>query len=222
MVVPVSVDLQLRRLNSHLSDLKRIENADNNEEQSIVVAEICNTCMLLLDKSMNKLWEAKVGKSSGKPNIYFPVCSSREKLIARFKQYQMPQIPLSDTEIFHLIDSVQEYNGSSWLSSLHKISSMRHERYPDVGRVNRLGVGIGFDQDLYIESLTYDGNGNLSFKGHGINRSNGLIEPAKIEVINEVGTILKEVDQDPFQFCSESIGKVKKIISSLYMMIGKL
>lgn len=217
MVLPVSVDLQLRRLGSQLSDLKRSE---SEEEQSIIVAEICNSCVLLLDKLMNKLWELKVGKDSGKPRIYFPVCSSREKLVARFQQYQMPDILSNEPNIFNVIDSAQDYNGTDWLSSLHRIASMRHEKFPEVNKIESGGIGLGVNQDIYIESFVAHG-GNMSFQGYGINRKTGKKEPVIVEFTKEVRSVLNDIKKEPYDFCHLSVEKVKKIVSSTYMLLGK-
>ena len=130
MVVPISVDAQFRRLDKHLRDLEHVGGAPDSEDASIIVADICNSSSLVLDKAMNAVWEAtacpKEGKS--KPNIYFPIkMESREKLTEKFKQYQMPDMVTDDPKIFDLVDSVQVYTGVTWLSALHKIAAIRHE-----------------------------------------------------------------------------------------------
>lgn len=217
MVLPVSVDLQLRRLGSQLSEIQR---AESEEEQSIVVAEICNSCVLLLDKLMNNIWKSQVGKDTGKPRIYFPVCSSREKLIERFQQYQMPDILSTAPGIFKVIDSSQDYNGTDWLSSLHRIASMRHEGFPAIKKTSSRGFGLGVNQDIYIESLIIHGE-NMSFRGHGINRKTGIKEPVRIEFTDEVNSVLNDVGKEPYDFCNLCVEKVKKIASSVYMILGK-
>jgi hypothetical protein len=221
MVKPVSVDVQFRRLDKHLRDLKQARSSPASDEDSIIVAEICNACALLLDKAMNAVWSSKANKNNGKgkPNIYFPICQSREKLAQKFQQYQLPEMENDDPEIFDLIDSVQSYNQVKWLAALHKLAGIRHEDYPRVEKRTSTGIGIGRGQDLYIQSLTTDGSGNISFKGHGINRESRKIEPAIFEVKREVRSILEGVGEEPYQFCSSSVAEVKRLTSKLYSLI---
>lgn len=221
MVVPVSIDAQFRRLDKHLKELKQVGSSPTNEEESIIVADICNSCALLLDKAMNAVWSARVNKNNGrnKPNIYFPICNNREKLTQKFQQYQLPNMEHDDPKIFALIDSVQAYNGVKWLAALHKLAGVRHEDYPKIEKRNSSGIGIGKGQNLYIESMTFDGEGNMNFKGHGINRESGEIEPVRFELIKEVRSVLEGVDEEPFKFCSSSVVRVKRLTSKLYSQI---
>lgn len=221
MVKPVSVDVQCRRLDKHLRDLKQAGSSPASDEESIIVAEICNVCALLLDKAMNAVWSAKANKNNGKgkPNIYFPICQSREKLTLKFRQYQLPKMENEYPEIFNLIDSVQSYNQVKWLDALHKLAGIRHEDYPRIEKRTSTAIGIGRGQGLYIESFTANGSGNISFKGHGINRESGKIEPAVFEVKKEVRSILEGVAEEPYQFCSSSVAEVKRLTSKLYSLI---
>lgn len=222
MVVPTSVEAQFRRLDKHLKDLKQFGGGAMSEDESIVVAEICNSCLLALDKAMNSVWQAKATpkEGKGKPNIYFPInMMSREKLAEKFKAYQMPNIENDSPEIFQLIDSIQVYRGVKWLSALHKLAAIRHEEFPKVEKVKSSGIGFGRGQNLYIESLVMDENGHIDFKGYGVNRITGTIEPTRIEVTEEMRSVLKDVGIEPYSFCHSSVTKVKRLISKLYMLL---
>jgi len=177
-----------------------------------------------LDKAMNGIWKAKSTQKEGKrkPHIYFPInMTSREKLGERLTQYQMPNLETEDPEIFDTIDSVQTYRNNKWLSALHKIAVIRHEDYPKINKVYSEGPGFGKGQDLYIERLTIDGNGNIDFKGHGINRESGKVEPARLELTREVRSVLDGVGDHPYKFCSSSVAKVKSLVSEVYRLLPK-
>lgn len=221
MVIPVSVETQFRRLNKHLKELKQVGSSSIREEESIIVADICNACVLLLDKAMNAVWSARASKSSGKgkPDIYFPICDNREKLILKFQQYQLPNMEHDDPQLFTLIDSVQVYNEITWLAALHKLAAIRHERYPKINIMNHSGIGLGKGQDLYIESMTSDGNGIINFKGHGINRESGKIEPVRLDLIKGVRSVLEGFDEEPYDFCSSSVTRVKHLTSDIYRLL---
>ncbi len=219
MVVPTSVDAQFRRLDKNLGELKRIKGSALGEDQSILVSEICNSCILTLDKAMNALWEAKGEKKEGKqkPRIYFPITtSSKEKLTEKLQQYQMPDLEKVEPKVFEIIDSVQSYRGVKWLCAIYDLAAIRHESFPKVNQVSRNSVGFGKGQDLYIESMTSDSLGNINFKGHGINRRSGKIEPVRVEFINELRTVLEGVTEEPYQFCSSSVEKVKYVVREMY------
>ena len=66
-----------------------------------------------------------------------------------------------------------------------------------------------------------DRTGIVYFKGHGINRESGRLEPARVELTNEVRSILEDVGEDPYKFCSSSVAKVKKLVSELYRNLPK-
>jgi hypothetical protein len=224
MVVPTSVDAQFRRLDKHLRELEQVGSGETSEDESIIVAEICNSCILALDKAMNAIWKAKACRKEGKgkPKIYFPIAmGSREKLTEKFQQYQMPNMEKDNPEIFELVDSIQLYKGVKWLSALHKLAAIRHEDYPTINKENNGGIGFGKGQDLFLESLTIDGNGNIDIKGHGINRKSGKVEPVTVELMEEVRSVLEGVGEEPYKFCSSSVVKVKRLISDLYMFLPK-
>lgn len=170
---------------------------------------------------MNAVWSVRANKNNGngKPNIYFPICNNREKLTLRFQQYQLPNMEHDDPKLFELIDSVQAYNGVKWLAALHKLAAIRHEDYPKIKKRDHGGIGLGKGQDLYIESLTIDGNGKMNFKGHGINRESGKIEPVRVELIKEVQSVLEGVGEEPYKFCSSSVARVKQLTSKMYSLI---
>lgn len=221
MVVPVSVDAQFRRLDKNLQELKQIKGDALDEDKSILVAEICNSCILTLDKVMNAIWEAK-GEKEGrqKPRIYFPaVTRSKEKLTEKLQQYQMPDLEGDEPEIFELIDSVQLYRGVSWLRAVYSLAAIRHERYPRMSQVNKNFVGFGAGQDLFVESAGIDGSGKIFFKGRGINRISGEIEPVRVGFFKEVRSVLEGVDEEPYQFCSSPIVKVKRLVRELYKQL---
>ncbi len=219
MVVPTSVDAQFRRLEKQLRELKHLETNALGEDQAILVAEICNSCLLTLDKAMNAVW-AGVGtprEGKCKPNIYFPVTTgSREKLIDKFRQYQMPEAENTAPEIFEIIESVQVYNGARWLEAIYRLAEIRHEEYPKIKDVPNRALGVGKRQGLYIESLTIDAAGNVNFKGHGINRESGESEAVRFEIKDEVRRELESVGQEPFPFCRSSVTRVKQLVSDLY------
>lgn len=224
MVVPTSIDLQFRRLEKNLRDLKRSDGAAFDEESGVIVAEICNSCVLTLDKVMNALWDAKatrrVGK--GKPRVYFPTSeTSRQGLAQKFQQYQLADVEKYYLEIFNLIESVQPYQGNSWLAKLSKIAQIRHEKYPSITEKTQNGLGFGMGQDLYIESMEVGKNGQIRFNGHGINRETGNVEPVRVKIINEVRSVLEGTDEDPYKFCAASVAKTKGIVAELYKMLRK-
>lgn len=222
MVVPTSVDAQFRRLKKYLRELEHIGNDCAAEDEAIIVADICNSCVLALDKSMNAIWkvEARIKDGKGKANVYFPISmSSREKLLERLRKDQMPDIEKDNPRAFALIESVQAYKGGAWLTTLHAIAKLRHETFPEVKRVRRNGLGIGMGQDLYIDSLHIGADGKIDFKGHGINRSTGKIEPAKFDLISEVRSELADLNETPYRFCSKAVDKVTQLVSNLYRSI---
>lgn len=219
MVVPISVSAQFRRLDKNLRELKSSQISALSEDQSILVAEICNSCILTLDKAMNALWEAKGEKkeSKQKPNMYFPIMTaSKEKLAEKFQQYQMRNLEENEPKVFEIIDAVQSYRGIKWLPALYEIASIRHEDYPRISQAIEKGVGFGRGQDIYIESTTTDANGNINFKGYGTNRESGKTEPVRVEFMHEVRSVLESVSEDPYQFCFSSVEKVKHLVSELY------
>ena len=222
MVVPTSVDAQFRRLNKYLRELEHLGHDGAVEDEAIIVADICNSCLLTLDKAMNAIWkaEARIKEGRGKANVYFPISmSSREKLVERLRKDQMPDIQKDNPRAFALIDSVQAYKGVAWLTTLHTIARLRHESFPEVNRVRREGLGIGRGQDLYIESLRFGADGNVDFKGHGINRSTGKIEPANFDLVSEVRSELVGLKETPYRFCSVAVAKVTQLVSDLYRSI---
>ncbi|MBQ0751557.1 MAG: hypothetical protein KBT70_15295 [Roseovarius sp.] len=222
MVVPTSIEAQFRRLDKHLKELKQFGGGAMSEDESIVAAEICNSCVLALDKAMNSVWQTKATKKEGKgkPNIYFPInMTSREKLAEKFRAYQMPNMENENPEIFQLIDSVQVYRGVKWLSALHKLAAIRHEEFPKIEKVKSSGIGFGRGQDLYIKSLVIDEKGQIDFQGYGLNRATGKIEPAIVEVVEEMRSVLKDIGIAPYSFCESSVTKVKSLISKLYRLL---
>jgi hypothetical protein len=224
MVVPTSIESQFRRLDKHLKELKNIDAGETSEDVAIIVADICNSCVLTLDKAMNAVWKEKSIQKKGKDkaNIYFPRnMDSREKLAERLKKDQMPNIEKDDPKIFELIYSVQVQKDVNWLSLLYKIAAIRHENYPKISKVKSEGLAIGKGQDLFVESMIVDGSGNIKFKGHGINRESGKIEAARFDFIKELRSVLEGVDEDPYEFCSVSVAKVKRLVSKLYSYLPK-
>lgn len=221
MAIPVSVDMQFRRLDKYLRELKQLEEKPEREEESVIVADICNSCMLLLDKAMNAVWTGTANKpqSRGKPNIYFPTCATKEKLNIKLQQYQLPNMEVDNPRLFALIDSVQAYNNVPWLGALHKVAGIRHEEFPKIRKKETNGIGIGKGQDLYIDSLIIDGNGKMSFKGHGINRETGKREAARIELKKEVQSVLEGIGEEPYAFCSSSVSNVKRLTIKIYSLI---
>lgn len=222
MVVPTSVEAQFRRLDKHLKELKQFGGGAMSEDESIVAAEICNSCILALDKAMNSVWQTKAIKKEGKgkPKIYFPIhMKSREKLAEQFRAYQMPNMENENPEIFQLIDSVQVYKGVKWLSALHKLAAIRHEEFPKIEKVKSFGIGIGRGQDLYMKSLVIDEKGQIDLNGYSVNQVRGTIEPTKVEVVEEMRSVLKDVGIDPYSFCRSSVTKVKTLVSKLYMLL---
>lgn len=216
------MSLDRRRLDKYLKDLKRAESSAFSEDQSIIVADICNSCILTLDKVMNAVWEAKreAKEGSGKPKIYFPIATaSKDKLNEKFQQYQMPNLEENEPNIFRIIESVQAYNGVKWLPALYELAKIRHEDYPRISQAHQRSIGIGKGQNLHIEYLAFDESGNVNFKGYGINRENGKIEPGRIEFKDEVRSVLEGVAEEPYQYCSSSVVKVKRLVSELYKHI---
>jgi len=219
VAVPVSIDTQFRQLNKRLKDLREAGRNTSVDEEEVLVADICNSTLLVLDKAMNAVWKSVVDDRNpgarSKPNVYFPVCVSRERLLKRLEPMQMLDLPDIKPGLFDLIESVQEYNGELWLKSLYGIAQVRHERYPAVERREEHGWALGRDQDVYIEHMTIN-NGQVNFRGHGINRETGQSEPARFELIREVRSVLEDVGEDPHEFCSSILQKAKVLASKMY------
>lgn len=223
MVVPVSVDTEFRRLDKRLKELRQVGGGTSTaDEESIIVAEICNSCALLLDKAMNAVWSERARKigGKGKPNIYFPICDDRVRLTLKLQQYQLPNLEHDDPKLFALIDSVQVYNGIRWLAALHKIATLRHTSYPRIEKRGHARLVLGKGQDLYIESLITDENGVVNFKGNGINRESGRSEPVRVDLIRGVRSVLVEFDEAPYNFCSSSVAHVKRLTADLYRFLN--
>lgn len=69
--------------------------------------------------------------------------------------------------------------------------------------------------------MTWNESGNIDFKGHGINRKSGEIEPVRVEFVNKVRSVLEGVAEEPYQFCSSSVTKVKHVVRDLYKHLPK-
>lgn len=220
MPVPVSVDAQIRRLEKHLRELERVRTEDS-EEASVLVADICNASMLLLDKAMNAIWAAKAQSSEGKkkPNVYFPVCESEEKFSCRLRQYQMPCLKETDGELFALLEAAQPYRGTCWLPQAHKIAAVRHEYFPEISATQKTGLGIGRGQNLFIESMTIDGSGNINFKGEATNQKTGASEPLRIDIKREVRSMIEAVDAEPVPFCQGVVTAASRLAKEIYRRV---
>ncbi|WOI34798.1 hypothetical protein R1T40_08740 [Tritonibacter scottomollicae] len=220
MPVPVSVDAQIRRLEKHVRELQNLR-TEVGEEVSVLVAEICNASMLLLDKAMNAIWAAKAQPSNGKkkPHVYFPVCESERKFFDRLRQYQMPSLKETDGELFALLEAVQPYRGTTWLPQAHKIAVLRHEYFPEISTTQTSGLGIGKGQNLYIESMTIGGSGNINFKGEATNRKTGAAEPLRVDFILEVKSMIEAVGAEPVPFCKTVVSAVRKLAKDIYRVI---
>lgn len=183
MPVPVSVDAQIRRLNKSLRELQ-LMTADDGDDASVLLAEICNSCMLMLDKAMNAIWEKKAQPAEGKnkPHVYFPICASEQKLSDRMRQYQMPHLEEDEELLFKLLASVQRYNGVRWLSEAYQIASLRHEHFPETTTEETFGFVFGQDQGIHVQNITIPSPFVISFRSglpfHGLGeptRSVGVI-----------------------------------------------
>lgn len=220
MPVPVSVDVQIRRLEKHLRELERVRTEDS-EETSVLVADICNASMLLLDKAMNAIWVAKAQPSEGKkkPNVYFPVCESKEKFSDRLRQYQMPCLRETDGELFALLEAAQPYRGASWLPQTHKIAAVRHEYFPEISTTQKSGLGIGKGQNVYIERMTINDYGNIYFKGEATNQKTGAAEPVRVDFIREVKSMIEAVDAEPVPFCKGVVTAASRLAKEIYRIV---
>ncbi len=222
MALPLSIESQFRRLDKFLSDLKLATADGNQHDIAVVTGDICNACVLLLDKSMNAIWEVYAETGKSKPNIYFPLrCESPEKLMNKLTQYQMPKLHEKAPRLFALLESIQPYLGCSWSSQLSKLSSIRHESFPETEhRKAVVGVGIGRGQNLYIDSLTIDSFGKIDFKGIATNSLTGKEEPVNFSPVEEIIFILKENGEEPYHFCRKLISHVRYVCSQVYFQVA--
>lgn len=225
MVVPVSVDAQFRRLDKQLRELSLSVSGGDNEEVSVLSGEICNSCMLLLDKTINEVWQKKSEGRPGanKPFMYFPAnFESPEKLKTKLQQYQMPNLERNAPDIFSLIESAQPYKGAKWLSDLHKVASIRHEDFPKVKKHERLaGIGLGRGQGLRLNHFVIDQHGNVDFSGFGVNNVTGSLEPIRVDVRKIFHSFLSDMGVDAYHFCFTSVDMVKLMVRGIFHALNE-
>lgn len=217
MLTPQSIENQIARLEKFLLELKTADVSDK-DQVSVLVADICNSSILLLDKAMNKIWEKKSNPApeKKKPKIYFPICRTEEDLLMRVRQYQMPSLRDSEPKLYDLLASAQPFRGVSWLSQSHRIASIRHNDFPKISTTQSSGIAIGAGQNLHIERLTVDANGNMNFTGTAKSQVSGKVEPVKVDYISKVHAEIEDIRREPFSFCRQTVRETSRLARKIY------
>ena len=219
MVLPTSIEVQLRRLDKQVEALKsELHGNASKEEIAISVAEIANNCGLTLDKCMNAVWEKHNNKhpTKNKANVYFPFAISREKLEVSLAKSQLKNLSEDAPEIFHEIEICQVYSGEIWRNFLAKISGIRHEYYPEISDNVSRSTSIGRGQNLKIERMVVNGGKISEFQGSAVNQKTGRVEAVKFEFQAELISVITDVDMRPLDLCELLTTKTKHTVQKIY------
>ncbi|SMP28591.1 hypothetical protein SAMN06265373_10664 [Shimia sagamensis] len=220
IVLPASYDVKLRKLEKTIQQAKR----DFEKEQDIdsLASDITDALIslhLLLDRAQNQIWAKYNSKKEGrgKPNIYFPVTSNKERFTERLQKDQLHELQNKNPRIFELIENTQPFEqDSNWLEKLHEISSNRHERDATIqNRQAVTGFGLGRGQDLYIRHMSIT-NGNVFFDGLATNQQTGQTEPLKFTPTVENRLLLEDLSTDPIEFAKLAHSRSKTLLTQIF------
>jgi hypothetical protein len=225
MTVPTSIDTQFRRLNKLKRELKATKVGEAQEEDtSILVAEIANTCTLTLDKAMNAVWNKYNSKKpkAKKANVYFPVTNDDAAFDHKLSQCQVPNLKTLNPELYEILYSRQLHRSGKWLGDLQIISKIRHETFPEIGKKSINSTLIGIGQNIYIKELRTGANGEIThLEGTEFSPETGESQPLRIEFSKKVINIVKEVNMTPQNFCNVNISETRKVVVEIYKQLAK-
>lgn len=220
MAIPTSVKLALDRIEKNINSIQRREGS--NDEYRVEVGEQINNLTLALDKLMNHVFSIAGSKEGGKPNVYFPMYGSKDRLDSRLNQMKMGSLATDYPEVYAAIVDVQPFGPSSpqWWQQLHQISLKRHEDHPEINEEKTNGVRIGSPgNQIFIKDMRIDGRkAEINISGYERTHS-GLVRPIRVEAYMDTVERLESTDQDPLEFLShclkESRALAKRVSDSI-------
>ena len=216
MYFQTHLDADLSRLDKKLAELNSNE-MPPSDEIAVLVGEISNSCILVLDKTMNRIWReyGVVRPGKGKANIYFPLNQkSRKSLIQRLSSSQLKSIVEDHHEIFETIDGVQPYNGPNILNFAYELASTRHEQNPEIKESFTESIKTDRSEYAYIKSAT-NINDKLVVDGYQINEQ-GHKQDLEVSLEKRLGLIFGKRNLDAVSICNRSIHETKKISKPIF------
>ncbi len=211
MSLPLSVSLPLERIERSIASIRRIDG--ETERLRVEIGEIVVNMTLTLDKMMNHVFKKIGNLEGGKPHIYFPLCDTKERLLARLQKDKMANMADAYPVLYATVVSAQSFGpgNPTWWKTLYNISSQRHEDHPEIDEVPTRGFTIKV------------GNDTVDFKGLELRVDGKLIQPSKVEVVRPSGImtpvdwrdmkseILRDANQDPVEFVSSCLQEIKRL-----------
>ena len=213
------------------SELIQLKKSD--EISKVKVKNILENLRSALEYSAKEI--SKTQKNS-KNKVFFPYGENEENFKNSFKR-NLPEIEIN-SNLYQLIENIQNHkSGDNWLYLLCNATNIaKHNKGLDIENkleqskkiksIQTGGIHIRGGNNIYVSGNIYNGKRvpNFTLKDNNLNITDpGEIEiKIEFEITEDQKIVIKDIEQDLFDFIEKSVDQISYFINSLYKLLPKL
>lgn len=154
-------------------------------------------------------------------NVYFPVCNDQNNMKSSFGNFGGLKVKSDHLIVFDLIESVQPYNGNSWIKQLREYSNLGHRKL--ISQTKKKDDCLVLGNTIKINSKASAEFSNCLIGGYLVKNLkvtkgsiNGCLD-SRLNPRIETNTIylVENSDINVIYLCQKSIQEIEKIFTKI-------